>query len=281
MARGQALSPTEDEDELADFEIPPAVVCAACGMATCSGCALPPKSFENSGIIRTTPWERELIDAPTGLWATVELVTLEGQEFFANLPKGLVSPAFRFAFAVELLAIGSSYFLWLPMLYVLAPTFVITVASVPVFRNFAIAVLFVGWPLVAIIMVGLHWVWGVSLELGIRLQKQPADLTVGSRYGLYTCGWDLITSPFGFVVALIQRGPSGARTALSSALSIPGVATQVYLREHRGLQSQDRRAVTRVATAVTGAIVFGGGLVLIALCVIGSLVYEFYGHMAY
>jgi len=250
-----------------DVDVPAAVLCAVCGKTDCAGCAVPDEVRPATG----TPWEHRATPMWRRLWQTAELATLDGEAFFGGLGDGSVGAAFGFAFSCELLAIASLAVGWFPLVYLFVPEFVASILSNGDERQRVTAAMAVAIPVLAILMVGLHVLWAASLELGLRLQGAPPRVRHCLRYALYSCGWDLITSPFGFVAGCFSGGVRSAARELRAAVRIPRFATRAYLRRARSLtEAKARRAIT-LAAIVTGASVLVGAIGL-AVALVAAMV---------
>ncbi len=88
------------------------------------------------------------------------------------------------------------------------------------------------------------------------------------RFGLYACGWDLITLPFGLLATALISGLGAARTAAPLGLTAPLQAAEAYLIGHHGLSADSARRAARRAAYFT-AVPF---LILIALATTGVAV---------
>jgi hypothetical protein len=128
----------------------------------------------------------------------------------------------------------------------------------PVFATLALCV-----PGLAAIMVLLHLVWGASVELGLRLQGEPVHLSHGLRYALYSCGWDLLTSPMGLCAAAVARGPAQGFRDVRAAVRVPRIATRAFLTGARRLTDDQARRATWTGAAVTGALVVSAAIALL------------------
>lgn len=93
--------------------------------------------------------------------------------------------------------------------------------------------------LLSLFMVGLHAVWGLVLEGGIRRIGHSTNANRGLRFGLYACGWDLLTSPAGFFASIFTQGAPGLGLPLAAA-RVPRRAMRSYLETCRGLTPQER-----------------------------------------
>jgi hypothetical protein len=116
-------------------------------------------------------------------------------------------------------------------------------------------------------MVGLHALWGWSLEAATLSSPQRVvnRRAQGLRFGLYACGWDLLTSPIGLLHGLVVRGPLGAWGPLVSAARAPRKALEGYLGGCRQLDATDRRLAVRRSMLVVAASL----VLLISLAVAG------------
>ncbi len=237
-----------------DSDVPAAVFCLRCGRADCAGC--PPVE----SAAGATPWEARELPLFRRLWETARLSTVNGETFFGTFGEGNVGAAFGFALTCELLAIGSLACLWLPFLYALSPGLVESLLADPARRHVVVSVSVLSVPALALVMVGLHVLWASGLELGIRVTGAKGRASHCLRYALYSCGWDLITSPFGFAAGCAAHGIRRATAELGAAIRIPRFATMAYMTGARGLGERQRRTALRVAVALTGSIVLGGAL---------------------
>jgi hypothetical protein len=250
-SRHQAARDEDDED---DGEVPALVFCAICGRPDCSGCA----DKEASDATGATPWETAGIPLVKRLWQTARLATIDGESFFGGLPDGRMAPALRFAFA----AILSFALLVAPLTYALVPAFVEATLRDPAARLIAIGSTLAAVPFLAVLMVFLHLSWGLGLEMGLRVAGVKGRPVHCLRYALYSCGWDLVTSPFGFVSGCVTGGISGATRELRAAVRVPRFATRAYLGRARRVDGPVAARALVVAVAVTGTIVIGGAAVI-------------------
>ncbi len=258
-----------EEDGVDSIEVPAAVVCARCGKPDCLGCEPLDDTTLPSGVVAIVPWERPGASAWTRLWSTAGLVTRSSPQFFRALPKGEAAPATMFAVVSELAAIGSSAVVLMMLVAALAPSFVSTLLSTAPGQAIAARLLLVGVPGFAAIMILAHVTLGLamnhaSVRLGGKNRKSQA-----MRFGLYSTGWDLMTSPFGLLVSLFAEGPRSVVSLLP--LSV-GVASHAALAFARGVLQLDeagalqaRRFGTRVAMAFTFASV---ALLLLILAIL-------------
>jgi hypothetical protein len=262
MTRTASLAvPAPDDGDLRDF--PAAVICVTCGRTDCVGCA-PPERREAA-----TPWEASEQPLWRRLWQTARLATVDGETFFGTLPDGSVSSALGFAFSCEMLAIASLALAWFPIVYAIVPEFVEAVATDHERRGAVALALSAAVPVLALMMVVLHVLWAGGLELGLRLAGAKGRATHCLRYALYSCGWDLVTSPFGFAAGWASVGLRGATGELRAAVRIPRFATVAYIGRARNVSERKGRRALRVAAALTGTVVLAGAVALgIALVVV-------------
>jgi hypothetical protein len=222
------------------------VTCARCGRPECVGCAPPTGSLTRSAL----PWEDARGSWSERLWRTALATSTEPRLTFGQLPEGPLLPAFLFAIAAELLAIGSLALVATPLLWMVAPYLVGDLLRSPDIMTGA-----AGLVLLAILtMVGLHALWGLCLELGALTCGAGARFSLGLRFGLYACGWDLLTSPAGVVQGLAGRGLVGAWKPIASAARVPRSAMDAYLQQRRQLTPAARRRAVLFSLAILGGL---------------------------
>lgn len=234
----QADDATAETLELS--EVPAAVVCAICGDALCPGCLDLDESTRPSGVVAVVPWEREGQGVLRRLWATARLATLCCESFFGALPTGETTKAFRFALLSELLTVAGLIVTTAPLLLAVLPMPIVAVIatpewSVPLARGLAYTV-----PGLALTMVAIHAAHGIGLDLGARRQGSRRSRGMGLRFGLYACGWDLVTLPLGIAIVTVSDGFGAGRDAAKLALNAPGRAARAYLRQYHGVVDPDR-----------------------------------------
>jgi hypothetical protein len=256
----------DDSGPASDFSggVPAAVLCAVCGRPDCAGCVLEAKS--TGAADGAIPWEVRGAPLWRALWSTAHRSTVDGPAFFAQLSgKRILSPL-RFALLSELCAIGSLAVVAVPLAYVAVPEWAWALWQVAgTFRLSAACVLAV--VTFSVVMVALHALWAFGIELGLRIQGEPVRLAASLRYGLYACGWDLLTSPFGLVAGASVNGWSQAFSDTRQAMRVARSATLAYAERGRGVAPERARRALTVAMAVTGLVVGLGGLAVIALSV--------------
>ena len=114
-------------------------------------------------------------------------------------------------------------------------------------------------------MVSLHALHGLALDLAAR-RYGGRRTARGLRFGLYACGWDLITLPLGLLFVALSSGLAAARRAAPLGLTAPAHASQAYLVGVHGLSPENARLAGRRAaylTAIPVLVVLAiGGLLL-------------------
>jgi hypothetical protein len=265
MVRTAFREHTVPEDaDAPDADVPAAVLCMVCGRTDCVGCVPPDRAR-----LAATPWEKREGPAWKRLWATARLATVDGEAFFGSLEDGSVSAALAFAFTCEMLAIASLALAWFPIVYLCVPGFVEGIAADRERRLWVAAALGAAVPLLAVLMVVLHVLWAGGLELGLRLAGAKGRAAHCLRYALYSCGWDLVTSPFGFAAGWASAGLRGATGELRAAVRIPRFATIAYIGRARQVSERKGRRALLVAAILTGTVVLAGALALgVALVVV-------------
>jgi hypothetical protein len=252
-----------DEGAVDLVDVPAAVVCASCGDPECSGCASEERTHA-SGVLAIVPWERPGLGLAQRLWSTARLSTTTSESFFGALPEGDASSALRFALLCELLAVLGLCVASVPVLLLVAPSLASSIALDPALRESALRVVAVGVPGVALAMVALHVLHGLGLDYGARRQGAGPRRMRGLRFGLYSCGWDLVTLPFGLALVAITDGLGAAIKSAPLGLTVPARASRAYLRGVHQLDETQARAASKFAIRVASAIALAG-LVLVAL----------------
>jgi hypothetical protein len=244
----------ESADARDDGDVPALALCLVCGRSDCAGC----DAEAALAAPDATPWEQR--GAPLSrLVRTAHLTTVEGEAFFAGLGDGSVASAFTFAVACEFLAILSLSLFWAPVVYAFVPGLVESAFDgerrYVVLGGVAACV-----PLLTALMVLLHVVWAFGLETGLRFAGAPGRAVHCLRYALYSCGWDLVTSPFGFGAGLVTSGWDGATTELRAAFKVPRIATNAYLRRARRIEEKTAKRAVFIGAVLTGGLVLAGAV---------------------
>jgi hypothetical protein len=215
--------------------------------------------------VAIVPWERPGGSVLSRLWATAKLGTLSPAPFFSALPPGGVAAPLAFACLAEVLAaLGLCVTLGLGALLVLPAVGPLLAADTPLRSSVVRAVLW-GVPALSLVMVLLHTAHGLALDAGARQSgsRQPGR---GLRFGLYSCGWDLVTLPLGLLVLMFTDGPVAALRHSARGVTAPQSAALAYLAHvHHFEPAQAARASRRAVT-----LVFVPTLLLIVIgCVLG------------
>lgn len=251
------------------MDVPAAVVCALCGDPGCLGGCVE-ETTQTSGIVAIVPWERPG-SAPGRLWGTAKLSTLGSESFFAALPDGELAAPLRFALLAEALAVLGMAVVAIPVVLAFAPWLFEAVSRDPWLRAWLVKLLSFGMPGLALLMVVLHSLHGVSLDLGARRVGARARPTRGLRFGLYSCGWDLVTLPAGIGVLAVTDGFRAARRAMPMSLTVPRLATRAFLRGVYQLDDEASARASKRAMWVAGSLalvactLFGVAMVALAL----------------
>jgi len=156
---GQTQGHGRGQDSRDDADVPAAVLCATCGRTDCT-CPL------DGGVEHVpagTPWEQRNAPPIQRLWRTAILATVEGESFFGELGEGSVGAAFRFALLCELFAIARLAILWAPLSYVLVPGLVRSIFFDGERGPVALIGVVAAVPVLAVLMVLLHLLWGTIL----------------------------------------------------------------------------------------------------------------------
>lgn len=256
VARERPLKSDPDVDWA---DVPAAVVCAFCGKPECMGCIAVDEPTNASGVIAIVPWERKSLGWITRLWATARLATLSHRELFASLPEGHWRPALEFALISELIA-ALGVAVGVGGALALVPDFVTTALHDSVVRQVLLRVLGWGVPGLAVLMILLHALHGVLVDRAARAVGSKKRGR-GLRFGLYACGWDLVTLPTGLLVVALTEGLATTKRAAGLAVSIPSQATRAYLTGVHALPPERAKKAASRANVQTGL----GALALLAL----------------
>jgi hypothetical protein len=255
--------PEVDDSALELSEVPAAVVCATCGLPECNCDVDRPSAF--SGVMAIVPWERPGTSLLSRLWATAKLGTLSPAPFFSALPPGGVAAPLAFACLAEVLAaLGLCVTLGAGIL-VLLPALGPQLTGDTALRSTVLRALVWGVPALSMGMVALHAAHGVALDAAAR-REGSRQTGRGLRFGLYSCGWDLVTLPLGLLLLMLTDGPVSALRHSARGLTAPQSAALAYLSHvHRFEPAQATRASRRAVT-----LVFAPTLLLIVVgCVLG------------
>jgi|CZKU01.1.fsa_nt_gi hypothetical protein len=252
-------------DELADSEVPAAVLCAFCGDADCAGCR---NEQTRSGVVAIVPWERPGAPALTRLWATARATTFDAERFFEALPDGPITPALRFAFASEMLASASMALLALVPLSLVAPAWVEHVFLDE--RLAATRLVAAGVPALATILVAAHVAHGWALDRGARRAGVRGATARAVRFGLYAAGWDVVVGPLGALVVAAKEGLGKAFSIAGIGIGLPGRSARAFLRGCYRLEGAAAEPALR-ASYVAAAVATGVGAVAVIAALAAAL----------
>jgi hypothetical protein len=256
--------PDSEADELDSLgDVPATVVCAICGDADCAGCN---SERSRSGIVSIVSWERSEAPVLTRLWTTARATTREAEAFFGTLPDGPVAPALRFALLSEVLAAGSMLALWIPVAAVVAPLWLRHIVLDGDARSFALRVLVLAIPALAVLLVVAHAAHGLALNRGARRSGAPSSRRRALRFGLYATGWDLVVGPLGAVIIALKEGMGAAAGLTSAAVGLPGRSARAFLRGAYGLDgAAAKKALSASTTAAILSTIVGALIILAAV----------------
>jgi hypothetical protein len=247
-----------DEGGLELVEVPAAVVCATCGLPECDCEVDRPSAF--SGVVAIVPWERPGGTLLSRLWATAKLATLAPEAFFAALPPGGALAPLGFAVLAELLAALGLCVTFGALALLVLPALGATLVESAALRGSVARIL--GWavPGLALVMVLLHFAHGVALDRAAR-QHGSRQAGLGVRFGLYACGWDLVTLPLGLLLLTLTDGPFTALRHSGRGVTAPGRAALAYLKHVHHLEHEPalraQRAIAIVLTPLVALLVLG------------------------
>lgn len=267
---GADLGPSSN---LGDFDIPPAIACALCGNHDCEGCtpsepdpAPPPTSPQ------ALPWEDSGGGWIDKMLETSEISATRPQIAFGHLQRGSISRALTFAFLCELWAVASFTALWALGFYAAFPFVARQMLGSPVVVSLIGAILF---GLIAFV-VFVHALWGIGLEWGIARAGGTADMNRGIRFGLYACGWDLLTSPAGAWFMWRRAGLRNGFAHLRAATKAPRISVRAYLDDCRNATERQRKSAVWTSIWLGLGGVGGAGLILFLGLLLAWLPWIFY-----
>lgn len=248
---------------MSEFEddIPPTVACARCGRIDCAGCE-PEANVEQPA--HRFVWETRDHSELKRLFAAAEQTALEPDLVFGRLARGGLATAFRFAFFAEMLALASFALFALGLSLSLFPVFTRALLATP--RLLATGVIV--WLAGSVAVVGIHVLWGLSLEWGVATTQTRSDYNRSLRFGLYSCGWDLLTSPVGVVHALWAAPRRLHLGAIAQATRVLRRSLDAYLIDCRALDEFTRRRAW-----LGSLVVFGVAFVVVLLASVVGFVY--------
>jgi hypothetical protein len=253
------------EDMVDDsVDVPAAVVCAVCGDAACPGCE---REESRSGIVALIPWERS--GAAAGgtlgrLWSTARATTMCGDTFFDILPDGPVVPALRFALLAEMFAACGFMLSFVPLVAIVAPSWVAHVLVDAAARELVLRLSVVGIPSLALLLVAAHAAHGLALDRGARRVGGRSNRARALRFGLYATGWDLVMGPIGAVVLAVKEGFGSTVALFGLAVGLPGRCTRAFLRGAYHLDAARIERANRTATAMAVMATFVGAILILA-----------------
>lgn len=250
------------------FDVPAAVLCTICGASDCAGCS--PKD-EESGVVAIIPWERPGAGVMSRLFATAKASTVGAEAFFSALPDGEINPAVQFAVLAEVLAVASMAAILVPIAALVLPKLALSIVLDAAARKTAAHVALFGVPGLALWMVAAHVTHGAALDRGARKQGAPSQRRRAVRFGLYACGWDLMTGPLGAVATLFSTGVRATVNLLDAAMHAPSTSSVAFLQGVYRLAPEALVKARRSGTLAAVAIAILTGLAFLALVTIAAL----------
>jgi len=231
------------------IDVPATVVCAGCGDPACGGCVIE-EPTNQSGVVAIIPWERPGLGFWRRLWQTSTLATLHARTFFGALPDGELWSALSFALVCETLAVSGLSLGVGVLAFVFLPSLPRLLVEDPALRHTVVRGVAAGLVMLVLAMVSLHSIHGVALDAAAR-RYGGRRVGRGLRFGLYGCGWDLITLPLGLFVTALSGGFAAARRAAPLGLTAPGQASEAYLIGMHGLNPETAALAARRAALFT------------------------------
>ena len=242
MARHLESVYARDDDAFAD--VPPSVVCAVCGHATCAGCV--PRDTDGRIASAVVAVVRPVDDTMQGL-----LIAAASQPalFVRAMDRRTTASVLRFALACEALsAVQVTSFIAVALRALLGPVSMLRLAWA---TGAATVVL-------AAVLVAGHALWGTSVYRAERARSL--------RFGLATCAWDLALSPLGLVLMMPCLGAEVFALVRRASVGLPAATSGAYL-DHVGVDDPDERRAARRSSLIAAIV----GTVAGAVVAIGAL----------
>ena len=233
--------------------------CAHCGSITCEGCApqVIVAEIETAALL----WQTASKHSLRTLYQTALQTAENASEVFADTGTRSLTKAAFFGVIVEVLAVSSTMIFYCALALLASPLFRRVVGTLPYF-----------WPLFCVSMLVfsmallvIHLIWAFSQEYGIKRAGGKVNLRDGAIFGLYACGWDLLTSPAGLLLAALYRGIFSGFPLIRSASRAPKLATAAHLDLRRALSTDQKKSVFLWSLVITGSAVLFGGFLLFLL----------------
>jgi hypothetical protein len=218
-------------------------------------------------VVAIVPWERPGGTLLSRLWATAKLATLSPSAFFSALPPGGAAAPLGFALLSELLAALGLCATLAALVLLALPAFGSQLWQDAALRSLLGRIVAWGVPGLSLLMVLLHGSHGLALDRAARREgsRQPGR---GLRFGLYGCGWDLVTLPLGLLLLTLTDGPLTALRHSARGLTAPNTAALAYLSHVHRFELEvatraSRRAVSIVFVPMVGLVVLGFAVALL------------------
>jgi hypothetical protein len=234
------------------------------------------------GDVPPTVISLEVVDPPEGrerlpwldtmdskaLWQSAWQAVEQADTLAQRVAGDRVGRSLLFALSCELLAIGSIALALLLAVAAFYPHMVVVAVMNPGFGSQILQVAAAVVVLLSVGMVALHWLWAWAMELGARREGLPTRWAGGMTLASYACGWDLITSPLGVLLALLSHGRKSVGPIVAGALKAPRLCVLSYLEKTRGFAPEQQHRMLRFAAWLTGPIVLVFAAALLILVVL-------------
>ncbi len=257
-----------EDDPFDTSEVPAAVVCAQCGRPDCPGCGTYEENTLPSGVIAIVPWERPIGSSWSRLWSTAIAGTRSASTFFGPIARGDLASPLRFALVTEFLAVGSVALVLILGALAVARGELVSVMADPHARNLVLRLVLLGVPAFALLLVFAHAVHGLALDRGARRAGAREHRLQAVRFGLYSAGLDLMTSPLGLIYTLLTAGVRPMLSLLPASIEVPSVSTNALLRRTYHLDDAGVPKARRFATVVISIV----GLTAVIVVMVGLFI---------
>jgi hypothetical protein len=215
-----------------------------------------------SGVVAIVPWERPGLTFLARLWNTAELATSQ-RSFFSALPDGPIGPALSFALVAETLSVAGLALVLGGVAFVMLPDLPALLAADAGLRQTVTRVALWVLPGLVAFMVIAHAAYGVALDIAAR-DRSVRRRGRGLRFGLYACGWDLVTLPLGLAVVALKNGLGAAFKVAPLGVTAPLQGAQAYLSGVHGFAPDAATSLAKRTARWTGV------FLLLALAVVAT-----------
>jgi len=201
------------------------------------------------------------------LWSTALSVSLRSEAFFGPIAKGDLAAPLRFSIACELIAVLSVVLTIAAIVFAIIPGLALDLLRDPASRTLIAKLVLLGIPGLTGLLIVMHLLWGWTLDFGARRVGARSHRAQALRFGMYSTGLDLMSSPIGLLHTLVTQGSYTASKLLPATIDVPAIASRAMLRHVYHLADQPATRARRFSTIVIWVVG-----VLMVFCLMTALV---------